>query len=142
MPDTQLLCTFTFNPKLEDSLSDIVSTYEVARDQIFVLQNLRDPEELFCTYNVEDQKYDSYLEKTISIHRKRETNTLYTINALNKLIMHLNGGVLDKSFPIPWEDYENSLLVTNNGEFQKIDTQLHDIIEVEELGDEETGDEQ
>jgi hypothetical protein len=140
MPDTQLLCTFTYNPKLDETLSDITSTYEVARDQIFVLKNLREPEELFCTYNVEDQGYDSYLEKTISIHRKRDTNTLYTINALNKLIMHLNGGVLDKSFPIPWEDYENSLLVTNNGEFQKIDTQLHDIIELEETnGDEETG---
>lgn len=137
MPDTQLLCTFTYNPKIDETLSDITSTYEVARDQIFVLENLREPEELFCTYNVEDQDYESYLEKTISIHRKRETNTLYTINALNKLIMHLNGGVLDKSFPIPWKDYENSLLVTNNGEFQKIDTQLYEIVELEELKENE-----
>jgi hypothetical protein len=131
--DTQLLCTFTYQPKLEDTLADILETYEIARDKIFVLRNMREPEELFCTYNIESGGYESYLDKTISIHRKRETNTLYTINALNQLILHLNDGVLDKSFPIPWGDYENSLLVTNNGDFQKIDTDLEDIISVEDL---------
>lgn len=128
MPDTQLLCTFTYQPKIEDTVSKIKDNYTLSHDKIFVLQNLRDPEEIFCTYNIEQGGYESYLDKTISIHRKRETNTLYTINALNELIKYLNDGVLDKSFPIPWEDYENSLLVTDSGEFQKIDTQLHDII--------------
>lgn len=132
MPDTQLLCTFTYQSKVDDTVDDILDTYKVARDKIFVLRNMREPEELFCTYNIEEGGHDTYLEKTISIHRKRETNTLYTINALNQLIIHLNDGVLDKSFPIPWDDYENSLLVTNNSEFQKIDTQLEDIIELDE----------
>ena len=131
MPNTQLLCTFTYQPKVEDTIAEIVDNYEVSQDRIFVLQNLREPEELFCTYNIEEGKYDDYLEKTISIHRKRETNTLYTINALNQLIIHLNGE-LDKSFPIPWEEYENSLLVTDDGDFQKIDTQLEDIINLDE----------
>lgn len=135
MPDTQLLCTFTYQSKIEDSIAEIVKNYEIAQDRVFVLRNLREPEELFCTYNIEEGEYDNYLEKTISIHRKRETNTLYTINALNQLIIHLNDGVLDKSFPIPWEEYENSLLVTNSGEFQKIDTQLHDIIEIDDNGE-------
>lgn len=135
--DTQLLCTFTYRPKLDDTIEAILENYDIAYDRIFVLQNLRDPEELFCTYNIEEDQYDSYLEKTISIHRKRETNTLYTINALNQLILHLNDGVLDKSFPIPWEDYENSLLVTDSGDFQKIDTQLEDIIDIEDLEEEE-----
>ena len=128
MSDTQLLCTFTYRPKLEDAVEAIRENYEIAYDRIFVLQNLREPEELFCTYNIEKGSYDEYLEKTISIHRKRETNTLYTINALNQLIMHLNDGVLDKSFPIPWEDYKNSLLVTDSGDLEKIDTELFDIL--------------
>ena len=131
MPNTQLLCTFTYQPKIEETIAEIVNNYEVSQDRIFVLQNLREPEELFCTYNIEEGQYDSYLDKTISIHRKRETNTLYTINALNQLIIHLNGE-LDKSFPIPWEEYENSLLVTDDGDFQKIDTQLEDIINLDE----------
>jgi len=133
MSDTQLLCTFTYQPKVDQTLSEIVETYEVSRDQIFVLKNMREPEELFCTYNVDNENYNSYLDKTISIHRKKETNTLYTINALNQLILHLNDGVLDKSFPIPWEDYENSLLVTDSGDFSKIDTTLEDIVNIENI---------
>lgn len=132
MPDTQLLCTFTQRKRVEDTIAEVMKNYELSQDRIFVLENLREPDELFCTYNVEDQEYDDYLPKTISIHRKRETNTLYTINALNKLILHLNDGELDKSFPIPWNDYYNSLLVTNNGEFEKVDTQLYDIVEIED----------
>jgi len=128
MPDTQLLCTFTYQSKVEDVTKKIRKNYNLSSDRIFLLQNMRDPEEVFCTYNVEEENYQNYLDKTISIHRKRETNTLYTINALNELIKYLNGGVLDKSFPIPWDDYENSLLVTDGGEFEKIDTQLYDII--------------
>jgi hypothetical protein len=131
MPDTQLLCTFTYKSKVEETIAEIVENYKVSQDRVFVLQNLREPEELFCTYNIEKGEYDEYLDKTISIHRKRETNTLYTINALNQLIIHLNGE-LDKSFPVPWRDYENSLLVTDDGEFQKIDTQLEDIINLDE----------
>ena len=132
MPDTQLLCTFTYQSKIDQTLDEVQENYGLAQDRIFVLRNMREPEELFCTYNIEEGEYDSYLDKTISIHRKRETNTLYTINALNQLIIHLNDGILDKTFPIPWEEYENSLLVTNNGEFQKIDTQLEDIVDTTE----------
>lgn len=141
MSDTQLLCTFTFQSKIEDTIADILNTYDVARNKIFVLENMRDPEEVFCTYNVKDTYYDSYLDKTISIHRKRETNTLYTINALNQLIKYLNDGVLDEEFPIPWSDYENSLLVTNSGDFQKIDTQLYDIVEIEDEEESESEEE-
>ena len=46
---------------------------------------------------------------TISLHRKKNTNTLYTINALNDLIRELNAGKLDKTYPIKWENYKNSL---------------------------------
>jgi len=129
MSDTQLLCTFTYKSKVDETVEEIQSNYELSYGKIFVLQNMRDPEEIFCTYNIEQGEYKSYLDKTISIHRKRETNTLYTINALNELIKYLNDGMLDKSFPIPWDQYENSLLVTDSGDFQKIDTQLFDIIE-------------
>lgn len=129
MSDTQLLCTFTYKSKVDETVREIQSNYELSYGKIFVLQNMRDPEEIFCTYNIEQGEYKSYLDKTISIHRKRETNTLYTINALNELIKYLNDGMLDKSFPIPWDQYENSLLVTDSGDFQKIDTQLFDIIE-------------
>lgn len=52
-----------------------------------------------------------FLPKSIMVHRKKETNTIYTINALNELIMTINNGVLDKHYPIDWERYENSILL-------------------------------
>ena len=39
-------------------------------------------------------------EATISLHRKKATNTLYTINALNMLVAELNGGKLDQNAEI------------------------------------------
>ncbi len=119
MSDTQLLCTFTYKSKVDETVREIQSNYELSYGKIFVLQNMRDPEEIFCTYNIEQGEYKSYLDKTISIHRKRETNTLYTINALNELIKYLNDGMLDKSFPIPWDQYENSLLVTDSVRYHR-----------------------
>jgi len=130
--DTQLLCTFTRKGDHKRTIRAIVDHYEIVHGRVFVLQNMREPNELFCTYNIKRDRYEDYLDKTISIHRKRETDTLYTINALNKLIEYLNDGELDETYPVPWKDYRNSLLVTNNGEFQKIDTQLFDIIDLDD----------
>jgi hypothetical protein len=67
---------------------------------------------------------------TISLHRKKHTNTLYTINALNDLIRELNNGKLDKSFSIEWENYKNSLLLTNDNGLNKIPTKIHTIVNV------------
>lgn len=132
MPDTQLLCTFTYQSKVSKTVDKVFENYTLSQERIFVLQNMREPEKVFLTYNIEKDNYDEYLDKTISIHRKKKTNTLYTINALNQLIIYLNDGILDKTFPIPWENYQNSLLVTDNGEFEKIDTKLENIIDKSE----------
>jgi len=41
------------------------------------------------------------VKNTISLHRKKITNTLYTINALNELIKTINNGVLDTKYQVP-----------------------------------------
>lgn len=127
---TQLLCTFTYKGQLDETLDKIKDAYEIAFDKIFVLSNDNHDTELFCTYNIDTTEDYEILPKTISIHRKKKTNTLYTINALNQLIRKLNDGELDKTYQIPWEDYTDSLLVTNNDEFKKINTSLYDIIQL------------
>ena len=53
---------------------------------------------------------------------------LYSINALNEVIRSLNNGVLDKKFPVPWEQYSNTLLLTNENGLNKIPTKLYRII--------------
>ena len=85
---TQLLCTFTTQFNLDQSIIDITKNFKIVFDKIYVLQNEDKPKELICTYNV-DQNDDidfNLVQNTISLHRKKITNTLYTINALNHLI--------------------------------------------------------
>jgi len=96
-----------------------------------VFQNEDDHHQLICTYNVEyDEDAIQDVPDTISLHRKKQSNTLYTINALNDLIRELNGGKLDKSFPIDWNNYRNSLLLTNELGLNKIPTRIYSIVDV------------
>ena len=131
---TQLLCTFTQKDKLEDILGLIILCNDVLYEKVYVFQNGKDSSQLICTYNVEydADNHPDDIPNTISLHRKKQSNTLYTINALNEVIRELNGGVLDKRFPIPWEQYQNSLLLTNDTGLNKIPTKIHSIVDTKD----------
>ena len=128
--NTQLLCTFTTNKKLDQTLMDISSKFNVIYEKIYVLQNEDKHNELICTYNVEKNRDLDFnaVANTISLHRKKITNTLYTINALNELIMDINNGVLDTKFELPWEMYKNMILITNKDGLSRISTRILKII--------------
>ena len=132
---TQLLCTFTQRDKLNHILELIILCNEVLYNKIYVFQNGNDYHQLICTYNVEydAENHPEDIPNTISLHRKKQSNTLYTINALNEVIRELNGGVLDKKFPVPWEKYQNSLLLTNDNGLNKIPTKIHSIVDTKNL---------
>ena len=118
---TQLLCTFTNQKNLDQITHNITKNFNVIFDKIYVLQNEDNTKELICTYNV-DQNDDidfNSVENTISLHRKKISNTLYTINALNELIKTINNGVLDTKYQVPWELYKNMILITNKEGLQK-----------------------
>jgi hypothetical protein len=72
---------------------------------------------------------DAPLPNTILLHRKKESNTLYTINALNTLIRSLNGGRLNKNFIVEWSSYKNCILLTNGPDIRRLDTAIHKIID-------------
>ena len=82
------------------------------------------------TYNVEQANVANIPENTILVHRKKDTNTLYTINALNELIKSLNGGVVDPRFKIDWMHYRNTILLTQQNELKELKTKIHEIIEL------------
>ena len=128
---TQLLCTFTQKDKLDDILELIILCNDILYNKIYVFQNIKESHQLICTYNVEydAENHPEDIPNTISLHRKKQSNTLYTINALNEVIRSLNNGVLDKRFPIPWEQYQNSLLLTNENGLNKIPTKIHSIVD-------------
>jgi len=127
---TQLLCTFTTKTELQNTLQLIRETYHIVYNYIYVLQNKGNLDELFVTYNIDTQfKPEKPLDDTILVHRKKQSNTLYTINALNELVKEENNGVLDKSFSIDWDKFKNSIIVTNVEGTKKISTRIFEVIE-------------
>ena len=129
--NNRLYCTFTTLDAYEEVSNTIQTSYVILFDKIFVLESL-DGEKIMLTYNVDmnNSRIDSMIDNTILVHRKKQTNTLYTINALNELIKDLNNGVLDKSFPINWNDYKNCILLIQTEGFNKIDTKIREIIKL------------
>ena len=127
--NNRLYCTFTTNENVEEITERVKSSYVILFNKIFVLESL-DGEKIMLTYNVDmnNSSKDSMIDNTILVHRKKQTNTLYTINALNELIKSLNNGVLDKRFPIEWNDYRNCILLIQTEGFNKIDTKVKEII--------------
>ena len=132
---TQLLCTFTRKSKLNEIVDIIVSCNDILYDKIYVFENKDDSNQLICTYNVEFiENYEENIIDTISLHRKKQSNTLYTINALNEVIREKNDGVLDKSYMVDWLEFENTLLLTNEIGLQKIPTKIFQIIDTTTWG--------
>ena len=130
---SQLLCTFTTKESLDDTIKKITDAYTIIFSKVYVLQNENNVNELICTYIVDTKGGVDYnkVTGTISLHRKKYSNTLYTINALNECIKNLNNGVLDPKFMIPWENFKNTLLVTNADGLNRIPTRIYKIIKID-----------
>lgn len=113
MIQKQLLCTFSNSSQYTDVLNEIPQQYKLIDNKIFIFANENNLRELYLTFNVEKGEQINRYKGTISIHRKKQTNTLYTLNAMNKLIADENGGIFDKSFQLNWDLYKNSIILTN-----------------------------
>jgi hypothetical protein len=98
-----------------------------------VLENVEDTNQLILTYNIDSSvpPRGEIPDSTISVHRKKHTNTIYTINAINKLIIS-KIGYLDTSYKIDWAELKNTILVTAYGNVKLVKTKLHKIIKIEE----------
>jgi|TARA_R100000734_G_C3268214_1_gene64888 hypothetical protein len=125
----KLFCTFATEDTLNDVLAQIQERYNIIYNKIFVLFS-KSQNEYICTYNVDFGNVGAFLDNTILVHRKKESNTLYTINALNTLIKELNGGVLDTTFKVNWNDYRNCILLTKGPDLKRVNTKLYKIIEL------------
>ena len=121
--NNKLFCTFTSLEGIEGLIENLSSQYSIMYNKMFVL-HIKSNNEYVVTYNVEQGNVNNIPENTILVHRKKETNTLYTINALNSLIKSLNGGVVDTKFPINWQHYKNCVLL------KQLNTKIHKIIEL------------
>ncbi len=122
-----LLLSFINKDQIYLALDKISETLNIKKSQIFVFK-IQDTEELIVTYNLNPNytniKFNSIWPNTISIHRKKQTNTLYSLNAMNELIKKKNGGVFKKEYALHWEDFKNSLMIIKNGKLKILKIQL------------------
>jgi hypothetical protein len=126
---TQLLCTFTTESKFQDRLETIYDSYEVFSRKIFILK-LEPSKELVISYNIIPSGNTKFISNTIMVHRKKETNTIYTINALNRMIVKLNNGTLDRSYSVDWGNYRNCIILTDGDSYKILKTTLFRIIDL------------
>ena len=129
---TKLLCTFTDINSYADELASVNSYYDIVFGKIFVLQDLDNLDNLMLTYNINQDTFNSinFYKNTISVHRKKDSNTLYTINSLNALIKNLNGGILDTNFTVDWDLYKNKILLVDGDSYREVSTKLFKIIKI------------
>ncbi len=127
--NNRLFCTFTTLEDLDNLVENLSSRYSIMYNKMFVLQ-VKSNDEYVVTYNVEQGNVNDIPENTILVHRKKESNTLYTINALNELIKKLNGGVVDTKFPINWQHYKNCILLTQHNEIKQLNTKIYKIVKL------------
>jgi|TARA_B110000495_G_scaffold203515_1_gene227617 hypothetical protein len=129
---TKLLCTFTDIKSYTDEVTSVNSYYDIVFGKIFVLQDVDNLDNLLLTYNINQDTFNSinFYKNTISVHRKKDSNTLYTINSLNALIKNLNGGVPDTNYRIDWDLYKNKILLVEEDSYKEVSTRLFKIIKI------------
>ena len=127
--NNKLFCTFTTLEDLDGLIESITSSYNIMYNKLFVL-HVKSNDEYVCTYNIDQGNVSDLPKNTILVHRKKDSNTLYTINALNELIKKLNNGIVDTKFPINWKHYRNTILLTQHDELKQLKTKIHKIIEL------------
>jgi hypothetical protein len=125
----RLFCTFSQLEDLDNLISGLTKKYDIMYNKMFILQ-VKSNDEYVVTYNVDQGNVSDIPDNTILVHRKKETNSLYTINALNELIKSLNGNVLDNNYRVNWADYRNTILLTQQGQIKELKTKIFKIIEL------------
>tara|TARA_R110000823_G_scaffold279074_1_gene397390 strand:+ start:635 stop:1096 length:462 start_codon:yes stop_codon:yes gene_type:complete len=127
--NNRLFCTFTKLEDVDSLVKEISTRYEILYNKIFIMR-VKSNDEYVCTYNVDQGNISNIPPNTILVHRKKESNTLYTINALNELIKQLNGGIINTKYPIEWNNYQNTILLTQHSELKQLQTKIYKIVEV------------
>lgn len=132
-----LLASFVTSENEEDVLNEvnfIVDNLVLTNQYIFLFQLKNDPAKKVLTYNSAPEKGKPFNPRlfTMRIHRKKQTNTLYTINALNAAVAAQHDGATGKNLKLNWEPYENSLLLTEGKKLQVHPVEVVKIFKIEE----------
>jgi len=125
--------------KIQEEVEFIVNNIEITNNLIFLLEEQENPAKKILTYNAIVKKGDPFNPRlfTMRVHRKKQTNTLYTINALNKAVATQHDGQTGKHLKLDWEPYRNSIILTTGKELKTHPVQVSKIFKIEEPPEEE-----
>jgi hypothetical protein len=114
---------------LEEYRTELQRIREVYRPEssIFVLENTENASEVYVTFNT---TYNFKMSGIIKMNKNKDTNTLFTIDALNTLAIR-EIGKISRDFVPDWELYRNSLLLIRDGELYIAKTKIKEIIKIE-----------
>lgn len=125
MEKTILLASFIFPERVDWFLNYLQNKFNLTKNEVFCFKNLDDESKLILTFKItliegKRLNFKELFPNAIQIHKKG--NAIYTINALNSLIDKLNydniGNIDRESFKINWNEYQNKLILIDNGELK------------------------
>ena len=130
-----LLATFVRGDEvqIDQAIEKILSTVTLTNKYIFVLSQKSEPTKKIITYNssLQGQAIIKNEYYTIRVHRKKKTNTLYTINGLNLAVEAEHNGQRGKHLKLDWEKYRSTVIVSHGNTLKTIPVTLEKILEVE-----------
>jgi len=120
--------------KIQEEVEFIVNNIEITNNLIFLLQDTENPEKKIITYNAVVEKGKPFNPRlfTMRMHRKKQTNTLYTINALHAAVASQHEGKTGKDLKLDWTQYENSILLTAGKELKVHPVEVNKIFKIED----------
>lgn len=128
----QLIGVFVNTLNLNETIKEIIQNNFLLNKKIYILRLEDMPDNLFCSYNIikEKQPVFGYVTpNSVILHRKHQTNTIYTINALNRLLE-----IENSQYDIDWKKYKNKLITTSKNNILNIyNTQLYSIISTDKI---------
>lgn len=112
----------------------IVNHLQLTNKFIFLLEDKEDPNNKFLTYNAVISKNKTFNPRlyTIRVHRKKQTNTLYTINALNKAVALEHDGKTGRDLKLSWDNYRDSILLTSGKDLKIHNISVSKIFKIED----------
>ena len=124
-----MLCKLTNTADYQEDLQKIRECYEIDKN-IFVFKERENEDSIFITFNT-SKVYERAIG-TFVIHRKKDYNCLFTVNAINLLCLQETGKFKDTEYVPDFNKFSNSAILTKGTELNIVPIKLLEIIKIKE----------
>jgi len=129
----QLLLRFSSEENVYADVQLIMENMPLADGWLYILRNKLNPNNYYITFNVPRSELATSLKlaDVIVVHRKKDYNTIFTINALNQIQKQATGlDAIDARWPFPFDLYQNCILLYTDEGIDIIPTKIIQAMEV------------